>query len=153
MRGDIHELTTLGGRAVRALSRRVQRARSLAALVMGDVRGRLVRVSSPSQKGSPAAYPIYFTCAADFEYLRLSIRSLTAHAGGHVGRIHVYQDRSHPLTAAQQSAVTRDTALPVVWRTTRAPMSWGGVTLLHNELRAFIDLSRELGPDDFIVKV
>jgi hypothetical protein len=32
-------------------------------------------------------------------------------------------------------------------------MAWGGITLLHNELRAFLDMSRELGPDDFIVKV
>jgi hypothetical protein len=153
MRGEIRGLTMLIGRAARSLTRRVQRARSLAALVAADVRGRLIRVSLPSQKGIPAAYPVYFTCAADFEYLRLSIRSLTAHAGGHVGRIHVYQDRSHPLTAAQKSAVTCDTALPIVWRTTRAPMSWGGVTLLHNELRAFVDLSRELGPEDVIVKV
>ena len=153
MRGHVRELMMLIDRAARSLTRRLQRARSLAALVMGDVRGRLFHVSLPSQKGTPAAYPVYFTCAADFEYLRLSIRSLTAHAGGHVGRIHVYQDCSHPLTAAQKSAVTCDTVLPIVWRTTRAPMSWGGVTLLHNELRAFIDLSRELGPEDFIVKV
>jgi hypothetical protein len=153
MRGDIRGLMMLIDRAARSLTRRVLRARSLAAIVMGDVRGRLLRVSLPAQKGSPATYPVYFTCAADFEYLRLSIRSLTAHAGGHVGRIYVYQDRSHPLTVAQRSAVTGATVLPVVWRTTRAPMSWGGVMLLHNELRAFIDLSRELGPQDFIVKV
>ena len=116
MRGDIRGLMMLIDRAARSLTRRVLRARSLAAIVMGDVRGRLLRVSLPAQKGSPATYPVYFTCAADFEYLRLSIRSLTAHAGGHVGRIYVYQDRSHPLTVAQRSAVTGATALPVVWR-------------------------------------
>jgi hypothetical protein len=129
------------------------RARSLAAIVLGDLRGRLFRLPVPRQQGPQTIYPVYFTCAADFEYLQLSIESLTAHADGKVGRIYVYQDRSHPLAPAQKRALSEGGALPVVFRTTRAPMTWGGVTLLHNELRAFIDLSRELGGEDFIVKV
>lgn len=144
---------SLVNRAARAAMRRFHRGRSMAAILIGDLRGRLFRLSLPAHEGAPATYALYFTCAADFEYFRLSIRSLTAHAGGNVGRIYVYQDRNQLLTAAQKSAVVKDTALPVVWRMTRAPMSWGGVTLLHNELRAFIDLSRELGAEDFIVKV
>ena len=140
-------------RAGRPLMRWWYRVRSLVAIVAGDCRGRWFGLRTRLQDAPPAIYPIYFSCAADFDYLRLSIRSLTAHAGGHVGRIYVYEDRKQPLTAAQKSALLDETHLPIVCRLTTAPMRWGGVTLLHNELRAFMDLSRELGAQDFIVKV
>ena len=103
---------------------------------------------TPRQRSTP-----YFSCAADFEYLRLSIRSLTAHCGGHVGRIYVYEDRKQPLTDTQKLELAKETDRPIAFRRTAAPMRWGGVTLLHNELRAFLNLSRELAEHDVIVKV
>jgi hypothetical protein len=105
------------------------------------------------QLGPPRAYPVYFTCEADFLSLKLSVQSLDQYAGRTVGRIYVYQDRMHPLTPGQRSELAVSSSHSIVFRTTPAPMAWGGVTLLHNELRAFLDLSGELGPEDFIVKV
>jgi hypothetical protein len=137
----------------RALMRWVSRVRSLSAIVASDCRGRVFASRARVQIAPAAIYPLYFSCAADFEYLRLSIRSLTAHGGGHVGRIYVYEDRKQPLTDTQKLALVKETDLPIAYRRTTAPMRWGGVTLLHNELRAFMNLSRELGEHDVIVKV
>jgi hypothetical protein len=105
------------------------------------------------QTGPPRAYPVYFTCTADFVPLKLSIESLDQYGGCAVPRIYVYQDRMHPLTPGERAELVANSSRPIVFRTTPAPMTWGGLTLLHNELRAFLDLTRELGPDDFIVKV
>jgi hypothetical protein len=127
------------------------RLRSLALVGLADLLP--LRNVNVQQLGPPGAYPVYFTCSADFPFLQLSIRSLDRYAGRSVRRIYVYQDRANPLTAGQRSALTANSLHPIVFRITRAPMTWGGITLLHNELRAFLDLSRELGPDDFIVKV
>ena len=94
----------------RPLMRWFYRGQSLAAIVVGDCRGRLLSGCGTRGQDTPAAiYPVYFSCAADFEYLRLSIRSLTAHCGGHVGRIHVYEDRNQPLTDAQKLALVNET--------------------------------------------
>ena len=80
---------------------------------------------------TPAIYPVYFTCAADFEYLRLSIRSLTAHAGGTVRRIYVYEDRqssAHGRTESRAAErhrpagrVSHDASADVVGRRDAAP--------------------------------
>jgi hypothetical protein len=129
------------------------RARSLAAIIASDFGGSLSTSTKRAGTAAPAIFPVYFTYAADFEYLRLSLRSLNAYARDRIGRIHVYEDWSYPFTAAQRDALTIDSACAVVFRRTRAPMAWGGVTLLHNELRAFTDLSAELPDDDLIMKV
>ena len=127
------------------------RLRSLAAIAVSDLlppgnaRGQ--------QLGPPSAYPLYFTCTADFLCLKLSIQSLNRYGGSTVRRIYVYQDRVHPLTPGERRELSAISSYPILFRTTPAPMTWGGITLLHNELRAFLDMSRELGPDDFIVKV
>ena len=130
----------------------LQRVRSLWAIVASDCRGRAFRLRTRAQDAPAAIYPLYFSCAADFEYLRLSIRSLTAHGGGHVGRIYVYEDRKQPFTDTQKLELASETDCPIAYRRTAAPMRWG-VTLLHNELRAFLNLCRELAEHDFIVKV
>ncbi|HEY7055924.1 MAG TPA: hypothetical protein VH458_05335 [Vicinamibacterales bacterium] len=127
------------------------RLRSLAVVGFTD----LLPAGRPrvQQLGPPCAYPVYFTCAADFLSLRLSILSLGQFAGRAVRRISVYQDCMHPLTDGERSELAACSSYPIAYRTTPAPMTWGGITLLHNELRAFLEMSRELGPDDFIVKV
>jgi hypothetical protein len=141
-------------RAVAALrfraTRWFHRLRSLAVVGLTDL---LPARSVHVHQLGPHAYPLYFTCTADFLCLKLSIQSLSQYAGSTVQGIYVYQDRMHPLTLDQRSELAASSSYPIVFRTTAAPMTWGGITLLHNELRAFLDMSRELGPDDFIVKV
>lgn len=137
--------------AVRHAARWFHRLRSLASVGLTDLRPPAR--TRAQQLGPPRPYPLYFTCTADFPSLKLSMQSLDRYAGNTVRRVYVYQDRTHPLTAAERSELAASSSPEIVFRTTPAPMAWGGITLLHNELRAFLDLSRELGPDDFIVKV
>lgn len=139
--------------ALRDLSCWAHRGRSLAAIAASDLAGPLARRSSRQSVGGARIHAVYFSCAADLEYLRLSIQSLNATAQGFVGRIYVYEDRKDPLDAQQRVSLTQDSASPVVFRRTRAPMAWGGVTLLHNELRAFNELAAELDVGDVIMKV
>jgi hypothetical protein len=96
-------------------------------------------------------FPVCFTCAKHFEFLRLALSSLGISAPS-VKEINIYMDKADPFTAVQCELLRSESRYPVSFRQTVYPMSWAGPLVILNELYAFRKLARQMRPGDFLVK-
>jgi len=97
---------------------------------------------------------VYFSCAAHFEYLLESQRTLAGTGFGQSGNIYLYVDKRDFLSE-KQAALIRSVwpagQGPVI-RKTRHPMAWGGAGVIVNELEAFREIENDMGPGDYLAK-
>lgn len=115
--------------------------------------------SAPDTVPSPGSFPrlhfVYFSCAAHFDYLLESLRTLAGTGFGQSGNIYLYIDKRDFLSE-KQAALIRSAwtagQVPVI-RKTKHPMSWGGAGVIVNELKAFKQIAGDMGPDDYLAKV
>lgn len=133
-------------------------ARNLAYILSHDLKNSL----RPANKIRNISFPeksrmhfVYFSCAAHFEYLLESQRTLAGTGFGQFGNIYLYIDKRDFLLE-KQAALIRSVwpagRGPVI-RKTKHPMSWGGAGVIVNELEAFDEIESDMGPDDYLAKV
>lgn len=99
----------------------------------------------------PKFFPVCFTCGKHFRYVRLALFSLTRCAS-FVKEVYIYMDRSDPLSAVQREILQSELPYPLVFQTTKYPMSWGGPKLVLNELSVFCQHAERMRSKDFLVK-
>jgi hypothetical protein len=95
---------------------------------------------------------IFFTCAKHFRFIRIALASLQVWKPL-VKTVYVYVDRMDPMSEAQCELLRKATPVTAVFRLTRYPMSWGGLRVILNELRAFAQVGRGMKDEDFLVKL
>jgi hypothetical protein len=96
-------------------------------------------------------FPVCFTCARHFEFLRLALSSLDILAPS-VKEINIYMDKADPFTAVQCELLRSESRYPLSFHQTVYPMSWAGPLVILNELYAFRKLAGQMRTGDFLVK-
>ena len=96
-------------------------------------------------------FPVCFTCARHFEFLRLALSSLGILAPS-VKEINIYMDKADPFTAVQCDLLRSESRYPLSFHQTVYPMSWAGPLVILNELYAFRKLAGQMRTGDFLVK-
>jgi hypothetical protein len=96
---------------------------------------------------------VYFSCGSHFDYLKVSLKSLSNLALLPGPMVYVIQDRSDPFSEAQQSELRRFALYDMVFHNTHSAMSWGGVSTITNELRTFRHLLEGMEEDAYLFKV
>lgn len=142
------------GKTVRTLSPVVTSAVNL-------MRRQTMRLQEPPAKLREADargigfYPVFFTCAKHFRYVRLALLSL-ARLGIPIKKVFLYVDRADPFSEIEGAAIRVDHGgqlLPIAMRNTRHDMSWGGAKVILNEMIAYREIVSQMTADDYLVKI
>lgn len=113
---------------------------------------RRYRIGEPRGSGSAVSFfPICFTRAADFEFLRLSILSLCRSAAN-VKEIHIYSDPADPLSRSQMDQIRDDCKQPLVFHLAKYRASIYGPQVRLNELYACEQLLQRMPDDAYLMK-
>ncbi|CAN0601570.1 unnamed protein product, partial [Ectocarpus sp. 12 AP-2014] len=94
---------------------------------------------------------VYFSYREDFEYLAISLRSLSRLSDVGIASLTIVEDVRLPFTDLMRSELTA--IFPELNFSRLGKIDWASVDTLQTELTAFYEASLDAGPDDFIVKV
>jgi len=99
----------------------------------------------------PKIHPVYFTCSDHFEELKVSLTVLNSVAKEFIGNVYIYCDLEDYFKHSQLKALKK--ICPVIIRKTAAPMSWGGIKTVENELVGFNEIRKEVEESDLILNI
>lgn len=94
---------------------------------------------------------VYFSCRRHFDYLLISLKSLSALRSAFLGNVYLYIDKEDFLTETQARSLKKLSLNPTVRKCNK--LSWGGEQTIRTELQAFKDISEEVSPEHYVAKV
>lgn len=95
-------------------------------------------------------HPIYFSSSKHFKYMILSLKSLLKLKSDFVGNIYLYIDEDDYLNEKQINILKKIDESFIIRKTNN--ITGLGKKYILSELRAFEEVSREIGSDDYVAK-